>query len=106
MDYTIEPSYGRTKSGAVIVYVRPALPCRNRSRKCTVDKAHQIGEKHYLGCRYFLVDGIVIGAKNEELALKEYWRVCAPTLVGFTGFEIKEIEHPANPEKSVFESEL
>lgn len=70
-----------------------------------IDKANEIGEKHYSGCKYFLVDNVVIGAKNEEMAIKEYWRVCAPPLVGFTGFEVKEIEHPANPEKAAFELE-
>lgn len=70
-------SNGRGRSGQQYAFIRPALKCFNRSRRCRVDQIELVIEEHFPVVNYYKIDGEIIGAKNEEFALKEYWRVCA-----------------------------
>jgi hypothetical protein len=79
---TIDYSAGRGKSGQRYAYVRPALPCRNRSRRFRLDKLQAGIEKHFPQVLYFDICGTVIGAKDEASALKEYWRICPIEEIG------------------------
>ncbi len=77
MDYLkIEYSNGRGKYGRKFAYVRPAGKCSNRSRRFSIEKLASGIEKHFPSVNYYRIDGWLIGAKNEEFALKEYWRIC------------------------------
>ena len=73
----ISYSYGRGKYGKNYAYIRPAKDCFNRSRRCETHKIDQLIQKHFPVVNYYLIEQRIIGAKNEEFALKEYWRVCA-----------------------------
>lgn len=90
----IEYSRGRGKYGKQYVYVRPSKKCFNRSRRWTPDKLQQGIEKHFPVVHYYLIDGFVIGAKNPEFALMEYYRVCDPSKIG-QPFDVTEINPPA-----------
>jgi hypothetical protein len=72
----IEYSNGRAKHGRAFAYIRPAGQCSNRSRRVPVEKLAAAIETHFPCVNYYLIDGWVIGAKNEQFALKEYWRIC------------------------------
>jgi hypothetical protein len=56
--------------------------CSNRSRRVSLENIQQAIEKHYQTVNYYLIDGLTIGAKNEDFALKEYWRVCEKSKIG------------------------
>ena len=79
---TIDYSAGRGKYGRQYAYIRPAGNCHNRSRRVRVDMIGSIIQKHFPEVHYYLVNGITIGAKNEDCALREYWRVCDRELIG------------------------
>ena len=72
----IEYSNGRAKYGRQFAYFRPAGKCSNRSRRVPLEKLASAIETHFPNINYYLVDGWTIGAKNEQFALKEYWRIC------------------------------
>lgn len=72
----IEYSAGRAKYGRQFAYVRPAGKCSNRSLRVPVEKLAAAIETHFPCVNYYQVDGLMIGAKNEKFALKEYWRIC------------------------------
>ena len=74
----IDYSYGRGKYGQRYVYIRPAFQCHNRSRriKADNDKIESTIKKYYTPCNYYIIEGDIIGASNEKLALKEYWKIC------------------------------
>ena len=78
----IEYSNGRGKHGRQFAYVRPSGKCSNRSRRCAAYKVNEFVAKHFPVVNYYKVDGLVIGAKNEQFALKEYWRICDQNDIG------------------------
>lgn len=86
-------SYGRGKSGRKYAYIRPAKKCRNRSRRCSRDKIAACIERHFPVVYYYHVDGFVIGAKDPQSALKEYWRVCEKEKIGKV-FEVTLVSYP------------
>ena len=77
----IEYSNGRAKNGRTFAYFRPAGKCSNRSRRVPVEKLASAIDTYFPSVNYYLIDGIIIGAKNEAFALKEYWRVCEKSKV-------------------------
>ena len=72
----IEYSAGHAKYGRQFAYIRPAGKCSNRSRRVLVEKLACAIKTHFPTVNYYLVDGLKIGAKSEQFALKEYWRIC------------------------------
>lgn len=74
----IEFSRGRGKYGSFYVYIRPAFKCNNRSRRvqCKDDIIETTVKKYYSPCNYYMIEGYIIGAGNEKLALREYWKIC------------------------------
>lgn len=74
----VQFSYGRGKYGRSYVYIRPAFKCNNRSRRvqCKDDVIKAAIEKYYTPCNYYIIEDNVIGAANEKLALREYWKIC------------------------------
>lgn len=87
-------SRGRGKYGKLYAYIRPGKPCANRSRRVEVhqvDKWIEIlypaGEVHY-----WRIGGLVIGARDEDQAWREYWRVCERSQIRKKEVEIQKIE--------------
>ncbi len=78
----IEYSRGRGKYGQQYVYVRPAKKCYNKSRRFKIENADKLISKHFSHVNYYQIEGHTIGAKDEEAALKEYWRVCDKADIG------------------------
>lgn len=78
----IEYSNGRGKYGQQYAYVRPAKQCFNKSRRVKAENLNSLIVKHFPHVNYYKIDGHVIGAKDEESALKEYWRVCSKEKIG------------------------
>lgn len=96
----VQYSAGRGKSGRLAAYIRPAGYCFNRSRRISAanmdelnEKIEQLINRHFPTVNYYEVDGFVIGAKDKEFALKEYWRVCDREKIK-KHFEVKLIEYP------------
>lgn len=75
-------SRGRGRSGTEYAYLRPAGKCFNRSRRVRADRVDSCMKIHFPHINYYLVDGHVIGAKDENFALREYWRVCERNKIG------------------------
>lgn len=69
-------SLGRARGGIQYYYIRPALKCLNRSRRVRSDRVQWTIDKHYPVVNYYRIDGVVIGAKDEDSARKEYKKVC------------------------------
>lgn len=86
----IQWSRGRGKNGRQYGYIRPAKKCFNKSRRCTCKSVTAIMKKHFPVVNYYEIDGFVIGAKNKDFALKEYWRVCEKSKIK-QQFEVKLI---------------
>ena len=83
----IEYSNGSGKCGRLFAYIRPAGECSNRSRRVPVEKLAAAIETHFPCVNYYQVDGLIIGAKNEEFAIKEYYRICEKSKIN-TSFEV------------------
>jgi hypothetical protein len=83
-DIVVRRSFGQTKTGIPIFFVRPAQACFNRSRRCIgYDKMNKVVEKWFSpAVLYYLVDDHVIGSNSEKNALLEYHRVCVMENVG------------------------
>jgi len=84
---TISYSNGRGKYGQQFAYVRPSGKCSNRSRRCAADKVQDVVSKHFPVVNYYKINGWIIGAKNENFALKEYYRICDVADIG-KSFEV------------------
>lgn len=78
----VEYSAGRGKYGRQYAYIRPAGNCHNKSRRVSADQVESTIEKHFPNVNYYLINGLVIGAKDPDFALKEFWRVCERQQVG------------------------
>lgn len=72
----IEYSNGRGKYGRMFAFIRPADKCSNRSRRVPLERLGQTISIHFPEINYYKIGGLIIGAKNETFALKEYWRIC------------------------------
>jgi len=74
MDY----SDGRTRDGSQYVYIRPAFKCDNKSRRIKEGEGRIrcAVEKYYTPCNYYVIENKIIGAATEQLALREYWKIC------------------------------
>lgn len=89
--YSIKYSNGRGKNGQQYAYLRPSKKCSNRSRRVLVRNIQKAIDKHFSEVNYFWIDGLIIGAKNDQFALKEYWRVCNKKYIG-KHREIKQLD--------------
>lgn len=90
-------SIGKGKGGKKYAYIRPKANCFNRDRKVGGFTKNELRvqiikciEKYYFPIRYYELENHIIGANNEDNALKEYWRVCDLKDVG-KQFVIKNI---------------
>jgi len=85
-------SEGRCRGARRYAYIRPAGKCHNRSHRvsCDIGKIPAFLEKHFPEVKYYLVDSLVIGAKDEKSALSEFWRVCEKSKIG-QAFAVVEI---------------
>ena len=72
----VEYSSGRGKNGRKYAYIRPAGKCSNRSRRIQIEKVAEVISTHFPQVNYYIVDTLIIGAKNEAFALREFYRVC------------------------------
>ena len=89
-DISIVKSSGRGKNGWRYYFIHPSGKCSNKSRRVRADKVKETVARHFSVVKYFSIDGIVIGAKDKEAALKEYWRVCERDKIG-KRFEVTEL---------------
>lgn len=80
----VERSFGRTRTGIPVFYVRPAEACENNSRRYLGYAKLNKGIARWYGpeVKYFLVDGHLIGSNNEKNALWEYWKICDKSKIG------------------------
>lgn len=78
----VDYSNGKGKNGSRFAFVRPAEKCANRSRRFRVEGLEAGIEAYFSEVKYYLVGGLKIGAKNESMALREYWRVCEKAQFG------------------------
>jgi len=90
MSVLITYSNGRCKYGRKFAFVRPEMKCANKSRRFDMRNLETGISHHFPNVTYYLIDGLVIGAKNEKFALREFWRVCEKSKVGHV-FEAKKI---------------
>ena len=97
-DITITYSEGRCKGAQRYAYIRPAEDCHNKSHRVKADIAtvNDFINRNFPVVKYFLVDGHVIGAKDDRAALKEYWRICEVSKIR-QEFEVKEIKYKEHP---------
>lgn len=91
----IEKSNGRTKTGELIYFVRPAGKCHNRSWRVKANKVSEFCRKKFSNVSYFRVNGLVIGASSEENAVKEYYRICEKSKIG-KPVDVKTINYVKN----------
>ena len=76
MTVKVEYSNGKGKSGKNYAFIRPSGKCSNRSRRVEASKVKQAIDEHFPNVNYYEIGGLVIGAKNPEFAVKEFYRVC------------------------------
>ena len=72
----VEISSGRGKYGKQYAYIRPAKPCANRSRRVAAMDVDKWVRIIFPKVNYWNIGGLVIGARDEDHAWTEYWRVC------------------------------
>lgn len=86
----IDTSNGRNSFGGIVKYIRPAGECINRSRKVSGLTGKEVSEKVEACIKrwyspmviYYQIEGVVIGSNSKENALKEFWRICDPRVIG------------------------
>ena len=90
----VRRSHGQAKTGIPVFFVRPVMPCCNRSHRFVgYDKMRKGIEKWFSPeINSYLVDDHVICSNNPNNALREYHRVCATEKIGKL-FEVKLIDH-------------
>jgi hypothetical protein len=83
-DVQITYSEGRGKAGRRYAFIRPLFKCQNKSHRVIADrnKIQEFIEKNFPNVNYYKVDGLVIGAKSEQFAMKEFWRICEKSKIG------------------------
>lgn len=93
MKVKIDYSAGRGKNGNRYAYIRPAGKCHNRSRRVSADADRVLDtiERHFPEVKYYKIEGLVIGAKSPEFALREFWRICERKDIG-KPFQVAIIE--------------
>lgn len=72
----IQYSLGKGKNGRQFAFVRPSGNCSNKSRRVAVEKIEQVIKKYFPVVNYYRIDDLKIGAKDEQFAVKEYYRIC------------------------------
>lgn len=91
MKIKVDYSAGRGKNGSRYAYIRPVGKCHNRSRRVSADSVLDAIERHFPEVHYYQVEGLVIGAKSPEFALREFWRICKRKDIG-KPFQVAIIE--------------
>lgn len=88
----IERSFGQSKTGIPIFYVRPLQACNNKSHRCVGynKKERTVWKWFYPEINYYEIKNCVIGSNSERNALKEFWRVCSKEEIGVI-VEVKKI---------------
>lgn len=85
-------SQGHGKYGKQYAYIRPSKPCANRSRRVEVHEVEKWIRIIYPKVHYWRVGGLVIGAKDEDQAWREYWRVCERSQIRKKEVDISKLE--------------
>jgi hypothetical protein len=85
-------SGGRGKYGQQYAYIRPAKTCHNRSRRVEVQSLEESVAKIFPEVHYWNIGGLTIGARNEDHAWREYWRVCERSQIRKKLVQIEKIE--------------
>ena len=88
-NFCLERSRGRAKGGKVVIFLRPALKCRNRSWRISgvsvgecIQKAESKVKDRFYPLMLFKVDGLVIAANGDKTARLEYDRICEREKIG------------------------
>lgn len=91
-EVSVTISNGRGKYGKQYAYIRPGKPCVNRSRRVEVNEVEKWIRIIFPEVHYWRIGGLVIGARDEDQAWREYWRVCERSQIRKKEVEISKLE--------------